>query len=77
MFLQESIPDTSRYMVMGYTISFVVMTLYVISLYIRNRNLHRDLAMLEEMDKPETTGVAPAKKKRKSPARPTGKRAGK
>jgi hypothetical protein len=53
MFLQEAIPDTSRYMVMGYTISFAVFIFYALSLYIRNRNLRRDLAMLEEMEETE------------------------
>jgi len=55
MFLQESPPDTSRYMVLGYSIAFVVMTIYVFSLYIRNRNLNRDKAILEEMDKSAST----------------------
>lgn len=53
MLFQEFVPDTSRYMVMGYTIAFVVIALYVFSLYIRNRNLNRDLTTLEEMDKPD------------------------
>jgi hypothetical protein len=52
MFLQEPTPDTSGYMIAGYVVAFVVMGLYVASLYLRNRNLHRDMAMLEEMDKP-------------------------
>lgn len=52
MFFQEPTPDTSGYMIAGYVVAFVVMGLYVASLYLRNRNLHRDLAMLEEMDKP-------------------------
>ena len=52
MFFQEPTPDTSVYMIAGYVIAFVVMGLYVASLYLRNRNLNRDMAMLEEMDKP-------------------------
>ena len=50
MFFLETPPDTSQYMIAGYVISFVVMLLYVVSLYIRSRNLQRDLSMLEEMD---------------------------
>lgn len=50
MFLQ-SIPDTSGYMIAGYAIAFVVMILYVASMFLRNRNLKQDLTMLEEMDK--------------------------
>ncbi len=73
MFFQESIPDTSRYMVLGYSITFVVMALYVFSLYIRHRNLNQDKAMLEEMDKaipqPAPTG------KQKSASKTSSKKA--
>lgn len=72
MFFQESVPDTSRYMVMGYTIAFVVMALYVFSLYIRNRNLNQDLTALEEMDKPK-----PAKETAPKAAKTVTKRSGK
>jgi hypothetical protein len=41
-------------MVLGFSVSFIVMTLYVFSLYIRVRNLQRDLSLLEDMD--ETAG---------------------
>jgi hypothetical protein len=51
MFFQESTPDTSGYMIAGYAIAFIVMSFYVISLYLRNRNLNKDLAMLEEMER--------------------------
>lgn len=44
-------PDTSSYMVAGYAIAFGVMFIYVASLFIRFRNLNRDVTMLEEMDK--------------------------
>ena len=58
MFLQTTTPDTSGYMIAGYVISFLVMGLYVASMFIRSRNLHQDRAMLEEMDKsaPATSG---------------------
>ena len=56
MFLQFDIPDTSRYMVMGYTVSFLVIGLYVLSLYIRTRNLKRDITLLEEMEQPASAG---------------------
>jgi hypothetical protein len=51
MFFLETPPDTSGYMVAGYAIAFAVMTIYVASLFIRFRNLQRDMSMLEEMDK--------------------------
>lgn len=50
MFIQEFTPDTTRYMVLGFSVSFVVMTLYVFSLYIRARNLQRDLTLLDELE---------------------------
>ena len=55
MFFLETPPDTSQYMVAGYVISFGVMLLYVASLFIRHRNLTRDVSMLEEMDKDGST----------------------
>ena len=51
MYLQEITPDTSGYMIAGYVIAFVLMGLYVASMYLRSRNLKRDMTMLEEMDK--------------------------
>jgi hypothetical protein len=38
-------------MIAGYAIAFGVMFIYVASLFIRFRNLNRDMSMLEEMDK--------------------------
>ncbi len=64
MFFQEPTPDTSGYMIAGYAVAFVVMGLYVASLYLRNRNLNRDLAMLEEIDKP-VVKVEPKQPKKK------------
>ena len=47
----ETTPDTSQYMILGYTVFFIVSAIYLVSLAIRNRNLQRDLQMLEELDK--------------------------
>ena len=47
-FLQT--PDTSQYMIAGYAIAFGVMFLYVASLFIRYRNLNRDITLFKEMD---------------------------
>ncbi len=46
----ETTPDTTVYMIAGYVIAFATMFIYVASLFIRSRNLNRDLSMLEEMD---------------------------
>jgi hypothetical protein len=51
MFFFQAPPDTSGYMIAGYAIAFGVMFIYVASLFIRFRNLNRDMSMLEEMDK--------------------------
>lgn len=45
----ESTPDTSSYMIAGFMVSFVSMGLYLASIYIRNRNLHRDLEVMQEL----------------------------
>ena len=50
MFLFDTPPDTSGYMIAGYAIAFGVMFTYVASLFIRFRDLRRELASLEEMD---------------------------
>ena len=50
MFLQTPTPDTSGYMIAGYAVAFIVMGLYVASMYIRSRNLKQDMETLEEMD---------------------------
>ena len=46
---QEAIPDTSGYMIAGYAISFIVMGVYVLSLYLRSNNLKRDAETLESI----------------------------
>ncbi len=50
----ETFPDTSGYMIAGFVISFLTMGLYVLSVYLRNKNLHRDLETLEELDTKDT-----------------------
>jgi len=50
MFFQEAPADTTTYMIAGFVVIFGVMLLYLISLYIRKRNLENDLEVLEELD---------------------------
>jgi hypothetical protein len=67
MFFQEATPDTSGYMIAGYAITFLVMALYVASIYIRSRNLHQDMTILEEMDEPAPpVRISPASQLRPS-----------
>ncbi len=49
MFIQDTTPDTSAYMIAGYSIFFVLMLIYLVSLFIRSRNLTEDLTILESM----------------------------
>lgn len=66
MFFQDAPPDTSSYMIAGFVITFIVMGLYVASMYIRSRNLKQDVSMLEEMDVP-----TPAPVQKKNTVKPT------
>jgi CcmD family protein len=45
--------ETTRYMLAGYSVIFTVMFLYIVSLFIRRRNLKRDLEILKEMETKE------------------------
>jgi hypothetical protein len=53
----ETTPDTSIYMIAGFVVSFVTMGIYIVSLYVRSRNLTRDVETLESMqsEKPKAT----------------------
>jgi len=43
----ETTPDTSGYMIAGYAIAFLVMGLYIFSMYLRYRNLNQDFETLK------------------------------
>lgn len=46
----DSIPNTDNYMIAGFIVSFVVMGVYLLSMYARSRNLKRDLETYEALD---------------------------
>jgi hypothetical protein len=48
--LQQGPPDTSGYMIAGYAVIFTVMLIYLVSLYIRSRNLNQDLEVLKDLE---------------------------
>jgi hypothetical protein len=48
MFLAET-PDTFVYMLAGFIVIFGVIGLHLLSLWVRRRNLQRDLTLLEEI----------------------------
>ena len=50
MFLLQAPPDTSAYMIAGFTVIFGVMLLYLASLAVRRRNLQADYEMLKELE---------------------------
>ncbi len=50
MFLQNAPADTTSYMLMGFALIFGTIGLYVLSLYVRSRNLKKDLAVLAEVE---------------------------
>jgi hypothetical protein len=47
--LQEGPADTTDFMIAGYAVIFGVMLIYLISLLVRQRNLNKDLEVLEEI----------------------------
>ena len=51
MMLQEGPAQTTNYMLIGYAVIFGSMLIYVISLYLRQRNLERDLELMKELEK--------------------------
>ncbi len=52
----EVTPDTSNYMIAGFIVSFVTMGMYIVSLYLRSRNLKQDIETLESLqdEKPKS-----------------------
>ena len=51
MMLQEGPAQTTNYMIFGYAVIFGALLIYVISLYLRRRNLERDLELMKELEK--------------------------
>ena len=45
--------ETTNYMIAGYAVIFGVMLIYLVSLFIRWRNLKQNAQMLEELEKKE------------------------
>jgi hypothetical protein len=65
-------------MIAGYLVAFLVMGLYVFSLYLRSRNLRQDMTMLEELENSaakEEVKLQP--QSRKGKAKPTARQTAK
>ena len=50
LFLQEGPAETTDYMILGFVVIFGVMLVYVISLWVRRRNLKKDIELLEQLE---------------------------
>ncbi len=51
MFPLDAPPDTSAYMIAGYTVFFIVAAIYIVSLLVRWHNLLQDMTTLEPIEK--------------------------
>ena len=52
--LQLGPAETTSYMIAGFMVIFGVLTVYLVSLIIRSRRMAQELALLEEMEQPES-----------------------
>jgi hypothetical protein len=50
IWLQNGPAETTNYYVAGYALFFTVMALYLVSFFVRNRNLKQEYALLEELE---------------------------
>ncbi len=51
--IQQAPAETTSYMIGGYAVIFSVMLVYIISIFVRRRNLKRDLNTLAEIESKE------------------------
>jgi hypothetical protein len=51
--LQQAPAETTRYMIAGYSVIFSIMLLYIISIFVRRRNLKRDIKTLNDLESKE------------------------
>ncbi len=49
--IQQAPAETTQYMLAGYIVILSIMLIYIISIFIRQRNLKRDLQTLNEIGK--------------------------
>ena len=53
LLLQDATANTTSYMIAGFAIIFGVILIYLISLLVRQRNLQRDLEVLQDIQEDE------------------------
>jgi len=66
MFPLDAPPDTSAYMIAGYTVFFIVAAIYIISLLVRWHNLSQDMTTLEAIEKDIKSKAEKPSKRRKN-----------
>ncbi len=75
MLFDQGTPDTSVYMIAGYVIFFVIAAIYLVSLFVRARNLRRDLETLQSMESeaqtpaPQVQSAPVSRKPKPAPAK--------
>jgi hypothetical protein len=57
--IQQAPAETTRYMIAGYSVIFSIMLIYILSIFIRQRNLKRNLQILDEMEMKDETKSNP------------------
>ena len=53
MLFQEATPDTAGYLLLGYAVLIGGPLLYLLSYYLRRRNLERDIQLMESLEDDE------------------------
>ena len=70
MFIQDTPPDTTAYMIAGYGLLFAFLMIYLASLFIRTHNLKEDLKVLEGMKGQGQTTDQDKKTRKSKPGKP-------
>jgi len=50
IYLQQAPAETTKYMIAGYAVIFMIIFLYLVSMYIRFRNMKRAYKMFMDLD---------------------------
>jgi len=50
IYFQQAPAETTKYMVAGYAVIFLIIFLYLVSLYIRFRNVKREYELFMDLD---------------------------
>lgn len=75
MLFQDTPPDTSAYMIAGFSVFFLFVAIYLFSFFVRSRNLKADLDTLENLrEEKQAPPPAPRPKKAAPTTKPKPKR---